>query len=139
MTERKKPRSVTWLLLLVLSFTGASFLRLVAALEEWSFLGSLPLNVSPFIIAFSGLIGTLTGLGLIWGLWQRAPWAPQATRLASLVYAVYFWVDRLGLSASPLRAVNWPFALAATLLLLGFVLWVLSRPGVRAYFGESDE
>ena len=138
-TRPKRPRGVTWLLVLVLSFTGGNMLRFYAALETREFLSSLPLSVSPALIALSGFIWSLVGFGVAWGLWSVAAWAPWATRVASLAYAAYTWLDRLTLSASPLRSGNQPFVLAATFILLGFVLWVLARSGVRAYFGENDE
>lgn len=139
MDRSKRPRSVTWLLVLVLSFTGGNLLRLLAALEAREFLGRLPLSVSPFTIALSALFWAVTGCGVAWGLWQGAAWSLPVTRLASLAYAAYVWIDRLVLGANSLRSSNQPFALAATFILLGFVLWVLARSGVRAYFGEDDE
>jgi hypothetical protein len=114
-------------------------LRFYAALEAQEFLRSLPLSVSPALVALTGFIWSLVGFGVAWGLWRAATWAPWATRVASLAYAAYAWLDRLTLSASPLRSGNQPFVLAATFILLGFVLWVLARSGGRAYFGESDE
>lgn len=137
-TNQKSPRplSVTLLALWVLSVAGLNLLRLVNAVTLWDFLSKL-LPFSPLYLALTGLIGGGVGLILAWGLWKGRGWAPRFTRLASLAYVVYYWLDRLLLSNTDSRRSNLPFSAGATLVLLVLVFWILSRPRAKAFFGDD--
>ncbi len=133
----KRPLFVTWLLLLVLMFTGLAWLRFAATLQDWTFLAELPLSVPPAYLAASGLLWGLVGLGVIYGLWRRQPRAPRALLFAALAYSLYYWVDRLWLAVpGPVQA-NRPFALFATLGLLVWLFASINRSDVQAYFGDN--
>jgi len=66
----------------------------------------------------------------------------------ALSYALYYWLDHVFLEDHPasgavgaqqaLLPVNWQFAVVATVACLAYVVWVLSRPKVKAYFGVAE-
>lgn len=121
----------------VLTIAGIHLVRLLQAIQNWGFLAELP-GVSPFYLALTGFFWAATcfplGLALLFGL----PAAPAATRLMAAVYTIYYWSNRLfaAFTAGGLQASGfaWGFALILTILVLGLVLLILSRPMVKAYF-----
>jgi hypothetical protein len=137
-SKRKRPFLVTLLALLVLSITTIHLVRLVQTVALWDFLSSLP-GISPGYLAVTGLIGTLLGLALFWGLWRGHPRTPAATRILAILYVLYWWLEKLLAAQSGDSLVNWPFSagLSVTLLLLFTLPFFL--PGVKAYFGASHE
>lgn len=128
-----RPRTVTLLALGVLTLAVIHLLRFLQAIDQWAFLQEV-LPFSPLYLALTGLFPFLAGMVLFWGLWRGLYWAPRWVSWASLVYTLYYWLDRLLLTRNPGRHVNWPFALAVTLIALAFVFWVLSRQKARAFF-----
>lgn len=130
-----RPFRVTLLALGVLSIAVLNLFRLVQTIQEWSFLSGL-LTIPPLYLALSGLGWGLVGLVLAGGLWLGRPWAPRLTRLASLAYCLYYWLDRLLLVNPAIWRTNLPFTAGATLILLIIVLWILSVRKVKAFFGE---
>jgi hypothetical protein len=133
-----RPFLVTLLAVLVLTITGIHLVRLIQTLSLWDFLSSLP-RVSPAYLALTGLFWTLAGLPVIAGLWLGRPWAPKATRLFALAYALYWWLERLLLTQVNGEMVNFPFVVGMTALLLFTVIWTFSRPHVKIYFGDLHE
>jgi hypothetical protein len=133
-----RPLSVTLLALGVLSIASLNLLRLMDAVRLWEFLSKL-LPISPLYQALTGLIAGGAGLILVWGLWKGRGWAPRFTRLVSLAYLMYYWLDRLLLSNADSRRSNLPFSIGATLVLLALVFWILSRPKAKAFFGDDYE
>lgn len=123
---------------MVLIFASLHLARFVQVLRLWDFLHEL-LPISPLYLALTGLVGGVIGLMLVWGLWRGHPMAPWATRLAALVYAGYYWMDHLWLAESIEERRIPPFTVGATLVLLGFLYWTLSRPRAKAFFGERHE
>ena len=134
----KRPFLVTLLTGLVLIMTSANFIRFVGSLSQWGFLSTLP-RVSPLYLAMSGLIWTLVGLPLIWGLWRGHPEAPKATRIIALAYTAYYWIDRALLQSAPPNRSNWAFMAGLTILLLVAVFWSFSRPAAKVFFGEIHD
>jgi hypothetical protein len=142
-----RPGSVTLLSLGVLIIAVINLTRLVLSIKYWSFLSSWP-GVPPLYMALTGLIWTLAGFPLLWGLWRAKPWAPRLMRAVMLTYALYYWMDHIFLVGHPvsgadgakraLLPVNWPFAAGVTVVLLAFTAWTLGRPKVKAYFGLAE-
>jgi hypothetical protein len=133
--------SVTLIALGVLTIACLSLLRLVLSLVQWQFLSTLE-GVSPFYQALTGLVWSVTGFLLSWGLWRRKPWARMAAVWWTLLYALYYWLDRLflaGLLKSGEPPSNLAFAACVTVMILAFVFWTLSRPKVKMIFGELHE
>ncbi len=131
----------------VLILAGLNLVRFVLSLRNWNFLAAQP-GVSPFYLAISGLIWAVAGAFLIWGLWKAKIWAPRLTQAIALTYALYYWLDLLFLKDHPVNSAgaallavlptNWQFSAGVTVVSLAFMLWVLSRPKVKAYFGQVE-
>lgn len=145
----RRPRSVTLLGLGVLIMTGVYLARLVLALRDWSILAPLP-GSSPLYLTLTGLIWMGVGALLSWGIWRPGRGRvvlPARLRRASLIYTLYFWLERLFLfdreaSAAPFQIClpkNWPFLLALTGILVGSIFYILSRSKTKLYFGELYE
>jgi hypothetical protein len=124
LTDRQDPRNkagrpffVTLLTVMVLIISSTNLVRFIEALSEWDFLSSLP-RVSPSYLAASGLLWTLVGLPLIWGLWRGHPQARKAARILALAYTLYYWVDRILVESAVGRPANGPFAFGLTIVLL---------------------
>jgi hypothetical protein len=133
-----RPFSVTLLTIGVLILAGVNLIRLVQSLRLWEFLNSLRPQL-PLYLAITGLVWGLVGLLVAWGMWTGQHWAPVITRLAALAYTLYFWFDRLFIRQQVALNANWPFAAVATLVVLIFVFWTLSRRKAKNYFGETHD
>ena len=131
-----RPFSVTLLIGVVLIFTGLNLLRLVLTIQSWQFLDSL-LPISPWYLALTGLVWSLLGCALIWGLWRGLAWAPAAARLISGIYVLYYWIDRLFATHRVGLEASWPFTLVFCLLILIWIFWTFTRRKARNYFGVS--
>ena len=132
----KRPRSVTALVALVLTFTGMQLLRAWVAMRKLTFLSTLPLSVSPLFFVISGLLWGTLGLWLSNGLWRGKRAARKATMVSAALFAGFAWVDRLALEASGPQTVSRPFELVLTAMLLGVVYAVLTVPEAQRYFQE---
>lgn len=136
--KTKRPASVTWLALGVLTITSINMIRLVLSISKREFLNTLLPSVPTIYFTVSGIIWSLIGAGLFWGLWRGKRWAAKYTRYAAITYAIYFWVDQLFIKVDPLRTTNNPFLVGLTLL-LAITFWIVARPRARTYFGETNE
>jgi hypothetical protein len=134
----RRPFFVTLLTVMVLIIASTHLVRFIEALSEWDFLSSLP-RVSPAYLAASGLLWTLVGLPLIWGLWRGHAQAPKAIRILAPAYTSYYWLDRILVKSVVGSPANWPFALGLTIILLVLIFWVLSTSKSRSFFGEIDD
>jgi hypothetical protein len=142
--SNKRPHSVTLLALGVLIITVINLTRLVLSIRYWGFLNSLP-AVSPFYLAITGLIWTVAGSFLLWGLWKAKIWAPRLMQAVALTYALYYWMDLIFLQDHPMSGAaaairmvlpdNWQFSAGMTVLYLAYMVWTLGRSKVKAYFG----
>ncbi|NOY98764.1 MAG: hypothetical protein GXP40_06120 [Chloroflexi bacterium] len=133
-----RPFSVTLLALGVLSLTTLNGVRFGAALIDWKLLDSIMPRPGPLYIAATGLIWTLGGLTVYTGLWLGRKWSRPAALIASVLYAAYYWFDRLTFRSS-VPSANQPFALAATIVCLLFVITALSLPGSRKFFRQREQ
>lgn len=135
--KRRRPLSVTFLSLGVLTLAGFNLLRFVASLQQWGFLNSLP-NIHPLYLAATGFFWAATGFVLVCGLWLGLGWSVRATKAWVLLYSLYFWVDRW-LVASVGSGYNWPFALVVNGVSLVLVFWILSNRKAKAFFGAMHD
>lgn len=134
-----RPSRVTLLALGVLTIAGLNLYRLIQAIVQWDFLASLP-GFSPLYLAISGLFWAATGLPLAWGLWLGREWAPRATQLFSVGFALYFWLDRVFLTDDPLipaGSSNLFFLGGLTIVLLALTFGILSTARSRAFFRRN--
>jgi hypothetical protein len=135
--SRKRPLSVTFLALGVLTLAGFNLLRFIVSLQQWDFLDSL-LSVHPLYIATTGLVWAAAGLVLTWGLWFGRGWSVRGAQAGVLLYSLYYWLDRL-LVASVSGGYNWPFAVGVNIVLVGLVFWILSNRKAKAFFGAMHD
>jgi len=133
-TLYSRPLSVTLLAFGVLIIAGFNLVRGIQAAIHWQFLSPL-LNGLALYQALSGFLWAAVGLPLAWGLWRGSHWSARLVRWATLIYCVYFWLDRL-LLRKGLEPANLPFILSLTIVVIFFVFWTVSKRSVRAYFGE---
>lgn len=138
MDSPKRPLIVTSLAVVVLTISVFNLIRFLQAISLWKFLADLP-GLSPVYLAASGLIWTLVGLPLSWGLWRGYARALDAARILCVAYFIFEWVERLLMARTGAELENWPFFLAFSLLSLGVIFWGLSRENVKAFFGERHE
>jgi hypothetical protein len=136
--QPRRPNGVTLFALLVLTFAVLNLLRLVQAVQKWDLL-AVYLPISPAYLLLIGLLWTVVGFPLAWGLWRGWRLAYYLSPVVLLGYTLYVWADRLLLSGYSERQENWPFVAALNILILAWSLWVLTRPRARAYFGEKYE
>jgi hypothetical protein len=131
----------------VLIIAVLNFTRLVLSITYWDFLVSWP-GVPALYMILTGLIWTITGSLLLWGLWRAKNWAPKLMQAVALTYALYYWLDHVFLVDHPISGamgaqrallpVNWQFAAGATVVCLAYTAWTLRRPKIKAYFGMVD-
>jgi len=136
--NRKRPFLVTLLALLVLSITIIYLVRLINSITLWNFLAALP-GISPLYLALTGLIVTLVGALLFWGLWTGNPRAPRATRVLTMAYLSYQWLEWIQSVRIGNEFENWPFAAGMTLFVIIFIFWTLSRSDAKTFFGGMYE
>jgi hypothetical protein len=127
---------VTLITLGVLTIACLNLLRFILSLVDWQLLSALE-DVSPLYQALTGLLWASSGFVLFWGLWRRKPWAPKAASWGAIVYALYYWLDRLFLTGwlkSGQPPANLAFAIGLTLMILVYVFWTLSRPKIKVIY-----
>ncbi len=132
-----RPWVLIVLILGLLVFTLASFVRLGMALSLWTFLSSLPAAVSPVYQAAAGLVwGSAGAITIVW-LWKGQSIGKAAARILAVTYGLYYWIDELFLAASDIRSSNWLFSGAMTVLLVLLVFGSLALPSVSRFLGEE--
>ncbi|MGD9093483.1 MAG: hypothetical protein PVF74_11605, partial [Anaerolineales bacterium] len=121
----------------VLSMAAINLFGFVQAILNWELYSAI-LPIPLTYLALSSLIWGLAGLPLVWGLWLGRVWAIRFTLFFVLAYTLYYWLDRLLLSANA-GGSNWPFAVITNLILLLIIFWILYRPPAKAFFGEAND
>lgn len=100
-------------------------------------LPDLPYTVPRAYIALSGGAWGAIGCAGTIGLFRGLPWAPRLTRVGAVLFAAWYWLDRVLFVHTEYALRSWPGAAVLTLAAVGFTFWALSRPHVRHYFGRS--
>ena len=137
-THSRLPFRITLLLVLVLSITALSAVRLFTSIAWGSTLASYVSTSLVVYIGLSGAFWTLAGLFILWSFWRGARYCRWAFLAGAAAYTAWSWVDRVFVQVGP-RA-NWPFGVAASVILLSFVAFVVLNPRTQIYFGrESHE
>jgi hypothetical protein len=116
----KPPFRVTLLLWLVLFLTAWNALRLWTAIAWHNVLNEFSTQPISTITAVSGAFWMVTGIILLWSIWQRKAWAAKLLLGASAGYTVWYWCERL-IWQNPHP--NWPFAVIVNLVLIVFILF----------------
>jgi uncharacterized membrane protein len=116
----KFPFRVTLLYWLVLTLTAWNGLRLWTALAWQNTLTEFSASPTPVILAISGAFWVVTGIILLWSIWQRKAWAATLLIGVAAGYTVWYWSERL-IWQNPHP--NWLFAVIVNLALLIFILF----------------
>ena len=130
--RHKLPIRVILLLALVFCATSWQAIRFLTSLTWSVTLETYEPYPGPIYIGITGTFWTLTGLFLLWSMWRGKRWTRMAFLLASSLYAVWAWADRLFVQ-NQMRA-NWPFDLALTIAWLVFTIIVVLDPRNKIYF-----
>jgi hypothetical protein len=129
----RRPIRVTLLAMGVLTITSLHLLRLVEAVRQWQFLTELP-GVSPLYLALNGSIWASAGLLLFWGLWRGHARAARFAPVYLLVFALYYWLDRIFIANPAVSLTNWHVTAALTVFGLAYMFWALRARASRNYF-----
>jgi hypothetical protein len=124
------------LCLLLVGFTGIYLARVLGALTQLYFLAEL-LPFSPSYLIISGLFWAFTGLALAIILWFGSRMAPRLSALFMIAYTIYYWLEYNFLVEHNGLSSNWPFLALVNLTLVVWVIWVMSRPLARDFFGDK--
>ena len=133
LSRPSRPIRVTLLAVGVLIITSLHLLRLVEAVRQWQFLADLP-DVSPVYLALTGLIWASAGLLLFWGLWRGHARAARFAPGYLLVFALYYWLDRIFVANQDVSLANWPVPAALTVFSLAYTFLALRARASRDYF-----
>jgi len=128
------PIRVTLLLWLVLTLSAWNGLRLWTALIWHNALDEFSAEPA-FTIIISSAIWMVTGIILIWGLWQEKAWAVKLLLGASAGYTVWYWSERL-IWQTPHP--NWLFAVIVNLGLLAFILFTTKKLAREAHERKNE-
>ncbi len=115
-TNARHKRSTVLIILsgVTLAISLLGWLRLLVAVGDWDYLGEIAPAVLPVYLAISGVIWALIGLVSAVGIWLRRRWALILLGCAVISFTVWYWMDRLLLSANPEANSNWAFSLLMT-------------------------
>jgi hypothetical protein len=132
LSTKVRPRLVTCLSLVVLTFSVVQFASVLAWLRLVPLELTLPVWYLPARSFIWGLIGVAAAVGLFFG-WSRSL---LFTRWSTVVYLIWYWADRLVLrNSTTARQTLWLYG-SLQFLASVLILWVLGRRGTRAYFEE---
>jgi len=132
---KKHPFRVTLLYLLVLTLSAWNGLRLWTALAWRNALDEFSARPATTIIAISGAVWMITGIILIWSIWQKKAWAAKLLIGVAAGYSVWYWSERL-IAKTPHP--NWLFAVIVNLALITFILFTTKRLTREAHERENE-
>ncbi len=133
MPSSHRPILVTWLCFGGLILAAAYLIRFAGGLS----IPDLSLTVPRWYPSLTGAVWGIAFLASVVGLWTGRRWAPWAARGASILFIIWYWIDRLVFVRSDYARATLPFSAGATVLCLAGLLWTLSRQSVREFFQES--
>jgi len=133
----RRPWGVTISGAAVLTLAVAYWMRFALALSNWDFLRSL-LPFSPIYLVLTGAVWGALALVCVWRLWLGLRYARELTLALSLLFSVYYWLDRLLVAGQKDGGINYPFALGINIIWLAWLAWVFSRRGARRFFERTN-
>ena len=114
-----------FLVLLFLYLAVLGWSRVQQALQDWDLLVKYGASPGPLYAELSGGLWGVMGLVAAVLLYVRQNWARGAVFALALSFAATYWLDFLLLTRGAEEMVNWPFALALTLLGLAYCAWTV--------------
>ena len=130
----RRPIPVTIVTLFVLSITAWNGFRAWVAIADRDIL--LRYDGKPVYTAASGLIWFMAGCVLVDGLLNRKVYAWRATVLVSMIYMIWYWIDRLFIQVSPSNNLMFS-AVTSVIIFIAFAIF-LFWPSSRAFFTRRD-
>jgi hypothetical protein len=124
MSGTRRPIGIYLLSLFILGLSLWNGLRLIQAIIFWPIFKEYQAHPGPLYLAISGGVWLLIGLALLWGMWRGRTWALYTTLGSVVIYAFWYWFDRLILQEPH---PNWPFALLSTMMLILFFVILVQR------------
>lgn len=133
---KRRPFSVTLLLLMVLSLSGWGAVRFAAALRWQDVLNEFEASLSPLYLTITGAGWVVVGIALLIGLLNRIKRTLPAIIASMVIWLLEYWGERIFFQST--RA-NLPFALTCSILAIA-VTWILTNlPGTQSFFTRSEE
>jgi len=133
----RRPFSVTLLIILGLSIVGFNLVRLTQTLSQWTYLLTLR-SYLPAYLALSAIVWCSVGLTVIWGLWTGKHWAPNAVRIAYVVFLIYYWLDTFLVTNPAGRGSNQVLIICLQIISLVFVFGIFASPGAKKYYRRNQ-
>ncbi len=118
-----RPFRVTILTVFVLCITSWNAIRAYSAIANWDILREF--GAPPAYIMTTGLIWSVTGLGLMYTLWVGKRLAFFGSLTVTGLYVAWYWFDRLVMQPSPAPNLGFSMVvsgLLAAIFLFGIVL-----------------
>ena len=110
--------------------------RFFATLRWWDVLVEFEASLSPWYLSITGAGWTLAGGVLLWSMFTGAAWARLSILIAAMIWLLEYWMERLFFHSA---RVDWPFALAITILILSITLVSTLHHSTRDFFTRSEE
>lgn len=124
-----------WILILMMAIMAvAGFSRAGLAMRDAALLNEIGIQPGPVYLMATGILSGMFFLTSTLALLLRQCWASDFTRVGVVVYALWSWIDRLALTHASDAQANFPFSLAATLILLAYVFAVLALNRQKRFF-----
>jgi len=124
------PLPVTIASLFVLSITTWNGVRAYTALIDWDILSRF--NQNPLYIFATGLVWVVAGMALSITILNGKQFALSAGLISSMVYIIWYWLDRLIIQVSP--ASNAVFSTASSTIVFTIFNIILFWPSSQAFF-----
>lgn len=132
-TRPKRSAILIILSIVTLSISLLGWLRLFIAIGDWNYLGEVAPAVLPVYLAISGMIWAVIGMVSAVGIWFRKRWSLILLACAVASFTIWYWMDKLLLSANPEAVSNWAFSLVLTICILAFF-----TGSILAVWGETE-
>lgn len=137
---RSKRPFLLWLVCFVFLFAALmELLQAVSAVSSWNILVAVQYQPGPLYSLFFGAFFFLSFLASALLLWFRSTWAVGFAGTASVLFSVWFWLDRFVVAVNPQPFSNQVFYLIVYFFILALMLaslWVL-KPHMRASEDED--
>lgn len=133
MPEKRRPFSVTLLLVMVLLVAVWGATRFTAALRWRNVLTEFDSSLSVLYLSATGAGWGAAGGALALGILRRKRWAAAGSFAVIVLWVSEYWIERLFFETS--RA-NLPFALTVSALFIAGLL--ANLPQTRSYFTKSE-
>ena len=111
-------------------------LRFIAALRWWDILLEFESSLSPLYLSVTGAGWGVAGGLLLWSMFTGRSWTRWAILTSAMIWLIEYWMERIFFQ-SP--RVDFPFALASTILILSISLVSTLHKSTRDFFTRSEE